>query len=67
MTPKGLLLFLGCLLFDYFSAAVGSTEMANFVCRLEIVTLRTWDKGSDKHAEMAASFALPRFGVFPFG
>jgi hypothetical protein len=63
---KGLLLFLGCLLFDYFSPVIGSAEMADLVGRLEVVALRTRDKGWDEHTEVAASFALSRLSIFSF-
>jgi hypothetical protein len=36
---EGLLLFLRCLLLDYFSAVVDPAIMANFVGWLEIVAL----------------------------
>jgi hypothetical protein len=40
--------------------------MADLVGRLEVVALRTGDKGWDEHAEVAASFPLSRLSIFSF-
>ena len=40
--------------------------MANLVGRLEIVALRTRNKGWHKHTEVAASFTLSCLSIFSF-
>jgi len=40
--------------------------MADLMGGLEVVALRTGNKGRYQHAKMAASFALSCFGIFSF-
>ena len=58
--------FLGAFSLITYSSVIGSAEMADLVGRLEVVALRTGDKGWDEHTEVAASFALSRLSIFSF-